>query len=104
MEGQKSNEKKVTTSALGKADDDNIEGLELEEVEVAIFSNIGRDLEMDDILLSHDLDENDEQDDGIFLDQRSRYQANIDGNLNREQRRDAQRKRKKKKLPSKGFG
>jgi len=101
---QNSVEEKIISSALDEAEDD-LKELELDEDGVAIFDNSDdEDLELDAILFGLDLDEDDEQDDGVFLERRSKYDENVDENLNREQRRDGQRRRKKKKLPSKGFG
>ena len=101
---EKSAEENVISDALVEAEDDT-EELEFDEDGVAVFDNSDdEDLELDAILFGLDLDEDDEQDDGVFLERRSKYEDNVDENLNREQRRDAQRRRKKKKLPSKGFG
>ena len=78
---------------------------ELDEDGIAIFDDSNDDdLELDAMLFGLDLDDDDEQDDGVFLERASKYEEDIDENLNREQRRDAARRRKRKKMPSKGFG
>ena len=97
-------EDNVISGALDQAESDE-EELEIDEDGVAIFDDINDDdLELDAMLFGLDLDEDDQQDDGVFLERPSKYEEDIDENLNREQRRDAARRRKKKKLPSKGFG
>jgi RNA recognition motif-containing protein len=100
----KTDEDKAIASALEEAEDDT-EELEIDEDGVAIFDDSNDDdLELDAMLFGLDLDDDDEQDDGVFLERPSKYEDVEDENLNREQRRDAARRRKKKKLPSKGFG
>mmetsp|Transcript_14633 Transcript_14633/g.40663 ORF Transcript_14633/g.40663 Transcript_14633/m.40663 type:complete len:289 (+) Transcript_14633:175-1041(+) len=97
-------EDKAISSALDEAENDT-EELEIDDDGVAIFDDINdEDLELDAMLFGLDLDDDDEQDDGVFLERGSKYEYDEDENLNREQRRDAARRRKKKKLPSKGFG
>jgi len=94
----------VISSALDEAEDDG-EELEVDEDGVAVFDDgSDEDLELDAMLFGLNLDEDDELDDGVFLERPSKYKEDFDENLNREQRRDAARRRKKKKLPSKGFG
>jgi hypothetical protein len=120
---QLSEEEQVISTALDEAesnaDDDNddddsettepyeAEELDVDENGVAIFgSNDSDDLELDAALFGIAANaDDDEQDDGIFWEDRHRaYQELIDPNMNRAQRREAARRLKKKKLPSKGFG
>lgn len=97
-------EEKVISIALDEAED-NLKELEVDEDGVAIFNDgDDEDIVRDALLFGLDLDEDDEQDDGVFLERPSKYKEDFDENLNREQRRDAARRLKKKKLPSKGFG
>jgi len=99
-----SEEEEVISSALDEAEGTGDE-LELDEDGIAIFDDSNDDdLELDAMLFGLDLDDDDEQDDGVFLERASKYEEDIDENLNREQRRDAARRRKRKKMPSKGFG
>ena len=102
-------EDKAISSALDEAEDDTeeleVDELEVDEDGIAIFDNSNDDdLELDAMLFGISMDDDDDMDDGIFLERPSKYEDDIDENLNREQRRDAARRRKKKKLPSKGFG
>jgi len=100
----KNAEERAIASALEEAEDDT-EELEMDEDGVAIFNDSSDDdIELDAMLFGLELDEDDEQDDGVFLERPSRYKEDEDQDLNREQRREAARRRKKKKLPSKGFG
>lgn len=65
------------------------------------------DLELDALLFGMQGDDDDNEDDldGIFLERGQIYDdEDIDPNLNREQRREAGRRLKRKKLPHKGFG
>jgi RNA recognition motif-containing protein len=84
------------------------EELDVDEDGIAVFGdNDDADIELDAQLfgLTADDEEDDDDDiDGIFLEQKSKYHLDMDPNLNREQRREAARRIKKKKLPSKGFG
>jgi RNA recognition motif-containing protein len=99
-----SEEEEVISSALDEAEGAG-EELELDEDGIAIFDDSSdEDLELDALLFGLDLDDDDEQDDGVFLERPSKYKDDFDENLNREQRRDSARRRKRKKLPSKGFG
>lgn len=100
---QKTVEERLISSALDEAEDDSTK-LELDENGVAIFDDSDEDFELDALLFGLDVEDGDDQDDGVFLDRRSKYEDDVDENLNREQRRDAQRRRKREKLPSKGFG
>eukprot|EP00538_Stauroneis_constricta_P008862 CAMPEP_0119550326 /NCGR_PEP_ID=MMETSP1352-20130426/3857_1 /TAXON_ID=265584 /ORGANISM="Stauroneis constricta, Strain CCMP1120" /LENGTH=399 /DNA_ID=CAMNT_0007596135 /DNA_START=59 /DNA_END=1258 /DNA_ORIENTATION=- len=62
------------------------------------------DFELDARLFGMAADDEDDDDiDGVYLERHFKYEE-VDGNLNREQRREAQRKMKRKKKPSKGFG
>lgn len=100
----KTEEEKAISSALDDAEDET-EELEIDEDGVAIFDDSNDDdIELDAMLFGLDLDDDDEQDDGVFLERGSKYVYDEDKNLNREQRRDVARRRKRKKLPSKGFG
>mmetsp|Transcript_21875 Transcript_21875/g.52048 ORF Transcript_21875/g.52048 Transcript_21875/m.52048 type:complete len:286 (+) Transcript_21875:62-919(+) len=100
MKRRRSAEENVIGSALDESED-----LELDEDGVAVFDKSDdEDLELDAILFGIELADDDEQDDGVFLERSSKYEEIDDENLNREQRRDTKRRRKKKKLPSKGFG
>jgi len=101
---EKKAEERVVSSALNETEDHST-NIDVDETGIAIFndSDYG-DLELDAILFGLDVDEDDEHDDGVFLERRSRYEDSTDENLNREQRRDAQRRRKRKKLRPKGFG
>jgi RNA recognition motif-containing protein len=100
----KNAEERAIASALDEAEDDE-EELEMDEDGVAVFNESSdEDFELDAKLFGLDLDDDDEMDDGVFLEQKSRYKDDFDENLNREQRRDSARRRKRKKLPSKGFG
>lgn len=99
-----SKEEKVISMALDEAED-NLKELEVDEDGIVVFNDGGdENLVRDALLFGLDLDEDDEQDDGIFLERTSKYEEDFDENMNREQRRDAARRLKKKKLPSKGFG
>lgn len=102
-------EEKAILSGLDEAEDDEeyeAEDLEIDEDGIAVFNDAtSEDLEMDAVLfgLTADEDDDGEEDDGIFLERPSKYEV-LDPNLNREQRREAGRKLKRKKLPHKGFG
>ena len=115
-----SEEEKAISSALDEAenddeDDDDGENYEAEDLEIdedgaALFGdNNDDDIELDALLFgiaadSEDYYEGDEEDDGIFLERKQNFEGEIDEDLNREQRREAARKLKRKKPPSKGFG
>jgi len=99
-------EEKSISSALDEAENDDddyeTEKLETDKDGVALF-NDNDDIELDAILFGLAADSDDE-DDGIFLERPSKFEEEIDPDLNREQRREASRKLKRKKLPTKGFG
>jgi hypothetical protein len=113
-------EERVISTALDDAesnmddDDDDEEAyyeteeLDIDEDGVAIFGNNDNDdLELDARLfgIAALADDDDGMDDGIFLEENRRaYEELIDPNMNRAQRREAAKRLKKKKLPSKGFG
>eukprot|EP00980_Cylindrotheca_fusiformis_P013320 scaffold3389_cov119-Cylindrotheca_fusiformis.AAC.12 len=88
-------EEAVISSALDEAESDE---------EIPVFGGSDEDLELDAALFGIVGDDDDGEDDGVFLESRSRYDDDVDPNLNREQRREAARRLKRKKLPSKGFG
>jgi len=98
-------EEKSISSALDEAENDDdydTEELETDKDGVALFGD-NDDMELDAILFGLAADSDDE-DDGIFLERPSKFEEDIDPDLNREQRREASRKLKRKKLPTKGFG
>ncbi|KAG7346593.1 RNA recognition motif containing protein [Nitzschia inconspicua] len=106
-----SEEEKAISAALDEAesDDDNeeyeAEDLDVDEDGIAVFGdNNDEDLELDAVLfgLAGD-DDDDDGVDGIFLERKPIYEE-MDPNLNREQRREAAKRLKRKKLPHKGFG
>ena len=101
-------EEKVISNALNNAeyeDDYEMKELEVDEDGVALFDKKD-DIELDAMLFGLDADDGDDgKDDGIFLEHRSKFEEiDLDSDLNREQRREAARRLKRKKLPSKGFG
>jgi RNA recognition motif-containing protein len=111
--GAQSEEESVISSALEQAEsnvDDNdeyeAEELSFDEDGIAIFgNNDSENLELDAKLFGIASDDDDDDDvDGIFLERPSKYHIDVDPNLNREQRREAARRIKRKKLPHKGFG
>lgn len=89
-------EEAAIASALDEAESD-------EEDDIAVFGVSEDDLELDAALFGLLDDDDDGEDDGIFLDNRARY-GEVDPDLNREQRREAGRRLKRKKPESKGFG
>jgi len=99
-------EEKSISSALDEAENDDddyeTEKLETDKDGVALF-NDNDDIELDAILFGLAADSDDE-DDGIFLERPSKFEEEIDPDLNREQRREAARRRKRKIKASKGFG
>mmetsp|Transcript_31151 Transcript_31151/g.34895 ORF Transcript_31151/g.34895 Transcript_31151/m.34895 type:complete len:221 (-) Transcript_31151:24-686(-) len=98
-------EEKSISSALDEAENDDdydTEELETDKDGVALFGD-NDEMELDAILFGLAADSDDE-DDGIFLERPSKFEEDIDPDLNREQRREASRKLKRKKLPTKGFG
>jgi RNA recognition motif-containing protein len=116
-------EEKAISSALDEAENDDeddddddddddyeAEDLEIDEDGAALFGdNNDDDIELDALLFgiaadNEDYYEGDEEDDGIFLERPNKFEGEIDPDLNREQRREAARKLKRKKPPSKGFG
>ncbi|KAL3944828.1 MAG: hypothetical protein SGBAC_001093 [Bacillariaceae sp.] len=88
-------EEEVISSALDLAESDE---------EIPVFGGSDEDLELDAALFGIIGDDDDDDYDGIFLERNPQYEGDIDENLNREQRREAGRRLKRKKLPSKGFG
>jgi nucleolin len=100
-------EEKAISSALDEAENDNEEyeeeELDVDEDGIAVFgNNDDDDLELDAALFGIAADD-DEEDDGIFLERPSKFE-DVDPSLNREQRREAARRLKRKKMPHKGFG
>lgn len=102
-------EEKAISSALDEAENDGnddgdneMEDLDLDKDGVALFGD-NDDIELDAILFGLAADSDDE-DDGIFLERPSKFEGEIDPDLNREQRREASRRLKRKKIPTKGFG
>ena len=110
-----SDEEQAIASGLEDAEsdeeDDEVDAdLEVDEDGIPIFRDIeasdADDLELDAKLfgLTGDDDDDDDSDiDGIFLERGPIYE-DMDPNLNREQRREAARRLKRKKMPHKGFG
>ena len=89
-------EEEVISSALDEAESDE---------DIPVFGGSEEDLELDAALFGIVGDDDDDDEyDGIFLERPSKYEDDLDPNLNREQRRDAARRRKRQKLPTKGFG
>ncbi|CAJ1958574.1 unnamed protein product [Cylindrotheca closterium] len=90
-------EEEVISSALDLAESGE---------EIPVFGGSDEDLELDAALFGivGDDDDDDDDYDGIFLERKKFDDNDIDPNLNREQRREAARRLKRKKLPSKGFG
>lgn len=82
-----------------------IDEAESERDDIPVFGGSDEDLELDAALFGLMEDDEDDDDyDGIFLERPSKFEEDIDPNLNREQRREAARRRKRTKLPHKGFG
>lgn len=91
-------EEAAIKSALEEAESDD------EDEEIRTFGGTDDDIELDAILFGLiDDDDDDDEYDGIFLERKPIYE-DMDPNLNREQRREAARRMKRKKLPHKGFG
>lgn len=90
-------EEAVISSALDEAESDE---------EVPVFGASDEDIELDAALFGIVGDDDDDDEyDGIFLERPLKHDTeDIDPNLNREQRREAARRLKRKKLPNKGFG
>ena len=85
-------------SALEQAESDE------EDDELPVFGASDEDVELDAMLFGMAAsDEDDDDYDGIFLENKPNYE-DMDPNLNREQRREAARRMKRTKLPHKGFG
>jgi len=82
-----------------------LELAESEDDEIPVFGGSDDDLELDAKLFGITADDEGDDDDydGIFLERKPIY-ADMDENMNREQRREAARRMKRTKLPSKGFG
>jgi RNA recognition motif-containing protein len=104
---QMSTEELAIESGLDQAESND----EVDEDGVTTFrqdiSDNEDDLELDALLFGMQADDDDDEDDldGIFLERGQIYDdEDIDPNLNREQRREAARRLKRKKLPHKGFG
>jgi hypothetical protein len=68
-----------------------------------IFGDTDDDIELDAILFGLQDDDDEDDIDGIFLEKHFKYEE-VDPNLNREQRREAQKKSKRKKKANNGFG
>ena len=112
-----SDEDQAIVSGLEEAESDEEEidvDLDLDEDGIPIFRDIdasdAEDLELDAKLfgiVGGDGDDDDDDDysdiDGVFLERGPIYE-DMDPNLNREQRREAARRMKRKKMPHKGFG
>jgi RNA recognition motif-containing protein len=85
-----------------------VSGLELAESEdedgIPSFGVSNEDIELDAKLFGLAGDDDDDDVDGIYLEGEHEYEGEIDPNLNRSQRREAQKLLKKKKKPHKGFG
>lgn len=90
-------EEAVISMALDEAESDD---------EIPVFGGRDEDLELDAALFGiiGDDEDDDGDFDGVFLERPSKFEDELDPNLNREQRREAGRRLKRKKLPSKGFG
>lgn len=89
-------EEAAISSALDEA--------ESEEDDIPTFGGSDEDLELDAALFGLMDDDDDFEYDGVFLERPSKYKEDEDPELNREQRREAARRRNRTKLPSKGFG
>ena len=102
-------EERAIAIGLDEAEDDyESEELDFDEDGVAVFDDGDNDdFELDAKLfgIAAGVDDDDEEDDGIFLETsfRDKFEE-VDPTLNREQRREAARRIKRKKLPHKGFG
>lgn len=88
-------EEAVISSALDEAESED---------EIPVFGGSDEDIELDAALFGIVGDDDDDDYDGIFLERPSKFEEEIDENLNREQRRDVARRLKRKKMPHKGFG
>ncbi len=85
-------------------DADNLKDLDHETNELVVDDE---DIKMDATVFGLTANDNDDDEDydGIFLERPSKYENDkFDKDLNRLQRREAARRRKRKKAPSKGFG
>lgn len=103
-----SEEEEAISTALDEAESEEEEyedeDMDVDDNGVAIFgNNSDEDMELDAMLFGLADDDDDEGVDGIFLERKPIYE-DMDPNLNREQRREAGRRLKRKKLPHKGFG
>jgi nucleolin len=103
-------EERAIVTGLEEAENDyEADELDVDEDGVAIFGGGGNDedLELDAKLFGivAGADDDNEEDDGVFLETtfRDKFEE-VDPNLNREQRREAAKRIKRKKLPHKGFG
>ena len=94
-------EEAAIASALELAESDD-------EDDIPIFGGSEEDLELDAKLFgmaaSAEDDDDDDDYDGFFIEPTPDCEGEIDPNLNRQQRREAARRLKKKKMPHKGFG
>jgi RNA recognition motif-containing protein len=88
-------EEAVISSALDEAES---------EEEIPVFGGSDEDIELDAALFGIVGDDDDDEYDGVFLERSPKFEGDIDPDLNREQRREAGRRLKRKKAPSKGFG
>jgi RNA recognition motif-containing protein len=88
-------EEAVISSALDEAES---------EEEIPEFGGGDEDIELDAALFGIVGDDDDDDYDGVFLEKAPQYEGEIDPDLNREQRREAGRRLKRKKKESKGFG
>ena len=91
-------EDRAIQSALEAAESDD-------DDDIPVFGGNDDDLELDAALfgIAAADEDDDEEYDGVFLERKPIYE-DMDPNLNREQRREAARRLKRKKLPHKGFG
>jgi RNA recognition motif-containing protein len=80
-----------------------LEEAESGEEDIPVFGGRDDDMELDAVLFGLLDDDDDGEDDGVFLERPPIYE-DMDPDLNREKRREAARRLKKKKPPHKGFG
>jgi RNA recognition motif-containing protein len=93
-------EEAVIAEALDEAENDDEAEDEEENPYLHTFDD---DIELDAVLFGLQDDDDDDDIDGIFLEKHFKYEE-VDPNLNREQRREAQKKSKRKKKATTGFG
>lgn len=90
----KTEEDAAILSALNEAESDG------EDDDIPIFGDSESHFDSDTVLFG---DDDNQEDDGIFLERLPKYEE-MDPNLNRSQRREAAKRLKPKKMPHKGFG